>query len=223
MGQDGANPSWKLSFPHVCVAIISSFLFGYHLGLVVPSCLWIFPFNFIIKCMFEVVKFAPFFFFLLFNTLLWNRVVNEPLESIAKDLGFVGKTLEEGIWETIVWVANFRSNAFYLYVTCGISGSDAGLVVSICLFGAFIGSSFSGSIADAVGRRRAFQLCALPMIIGASIRSFDTCYIYFCYLIYQVKASLFDSVLMESYRHKLMFLEEKFMFLGNIQCTNLTM
>lgn len=98
MGQEGANPSWKLSFPHVCVAIISSFLFGYHLG-----------------------------------------VVNEPLESIAKDLGFVGKTLEEG------------------------------LVVSICLFGAFIGSSFSGWIADAVGRRRAFQLCALPMIIGASI------------------------------------------------------
>lgn len=98
IGQEGANPSWKLSFPHVCVAIISSFLFGYHLG-----------------------------------------VVNEPLESIAEDLGFVGKTLEEG------------------------------LVVSICLFGAFIGSSFSGWIADAVGRRRAFQLCALPMIIGASI------------------------------------------------------
>ena len=45
-----------------------------------------------------------------------------------------------------------------------------GLVVSICLGGAFVGSSFSGWIADGVGRRRSFQLCALPMIIGAVIR-----------------------------------------------------
>lgn len=98
VGQEEANPSWKLSFPHVCVAIISSFLFGYHLG-----------------------------------------VVNEPLESIAKDLGFSGNTLDEG------------------------------LVVSICLGGAFLGCSVSGWIADAVGRRRAFQLMSLLMIIGASI------------------------------------------------------
>lgn len=46
-----------------------------------------------------------------------------------------------------------------------------GLVVSTCVGGAFVGSLFSGSIADGVGRRRAFQLCALPMIIGASLRS----------------------------------------------------
>lgn len=45
-----------------------------------------------------------------------------------------------------------------------------GLVVSTCLGGAFIGSLFSGWIADGVGRRRALQLCALPMIIGASMR-----------------------------------------------------
>ncbi|XP_020263976.1 probable plastidic glucose transporter 2 [Asparagus officinalis] len=98
LSQEGSNPSWKLSFPHVCVATISSFLFGYHLG-----------------------------------------VVNEPLDSIAKDLGFSGNTLDEG------------------------------LVVSICLGAAFLGSSCSGWIADAVGRRRAFQMCALPMIIGASV------------------------------------------------------
>ncbi|XP_022732139.1 probable plastidic glucose transporter 2 isoform X2 [Durio zibethinus] len=91
------NPSWWLSFPHVIVATISSFLFGYHLG-----------------------------------------VVNEPLESISLDLGFSGNTLAEG------------------------------LVVSTCLGGALIGSLFSGWIADGFGRRRAFQLCALPMIIGAS-------------------------------------------------------
>lgn len=43
-------------------------------------------------------------------------------------------------------------------------------MVSTCLAGAFIGSLFSGWIADGVGRRRAFQLCALPMIIGAIVR-----------------------------------------------------
>ncbi|KAF3441915.1 hypothetical protein FNV43_RR15830 [Rhamnella rubrinervis] len=95
---DTSNPSWRLSLPHVLVATISPFLFGYHLG-----------------------------------------IVNEPLESISHDLGFSGNTLAEG------------------------------LVVSTCLGGAFIGSLFSGWIADGIGRRRAFQLCALPMIIGAAM------------------------------------------------------
>lgn len=45
-----------------------------------------------------------------------------------------------------------------------------GLVVSMCLGGAFIGCLLSGWIADGIGRRRSFQLSALPMIIGASIR-----------------------------------------------------
>ncbi|XP_027069991.2 probable plastidic glucose transporter 2 [Coffea eugenioides] len=98
MEQETSTPSWKLSFPHVLVATIVSFLFGYHLG-----------------------------------------VVNEPLESIASDLGFNGNTLEEG------------------------------LVVSTCLAGAFLGSLASGWIADGVGRRRAFQLCALPMIVGSAL------------------------------------------------------
>ncbi|KAK2970969.1 hypothetical protein RJ640_027450 [Escallonia rubra] len=98
MGQETTIPSWKLSLPHVLVATLVAFLFGYHLG-----------------------------------------VVNEPLESISTDLGFDGNTLAEG------------------------------LVVSMCLGGAFIGSLLSGWIADGVGRRRAFQLCALPMIFGASI------------------------------------------------------
>lgn len=47
---------------------------------------------------------------------------------------------------------------------------NKGLVVSTCLGGAFLGSLFSGWIADGLGRRRALQLCALPMIIGASMR-----------------------------------------------------
>ncbi|KAA8523130.1 hypothetical protein F0562_009553 [Nyssa sinensis] len=98
MGQEITNPSWKHSLPHVLVATIVAFLFGYHIG-----------------------------------------VVNEPLESISIDLGFSGNTLAEG------------------------------LVVSTCLGGALVGSLFSGWIADGVGRRRTFQLCALPMIIGAFI------------------------------------------------------
>lgn len=48
--------------------------------------------------------------------------------------------------------------------------SNEGLVVSTCLGGALIGSLFSGWIADGVGRRRALQLSALPMIVGASMR-----------------------------------------------------
>nr|POF25315.1 eif-2-alpha kinase gcn2 [Quercus suber] len=99
MSPETSSPSWRLSFPHVLVATISSFLFGYHTG-----------------------------------------VVNEPLESISVDLGFSGNTLAEG------------------------------LVVSTCLGGALVGALLSGWIADGVGRRRAFQLCALPMIVGASMR-----------------------------------------------------
>ncbi|KAK7842425.1 putative plastidic glucose transporter 3 [Quercus suber] len=45
-----------------------------------------------------------------------------------------------------------------------------GLVVSTCLGGALFGALLSGWIADGVGRRRAFQLCVLPMIVGASMR-----------------------------------------------------
>ncbi|KAG9456132.1 hypothetical protein H6P81_000640 [Aristolochia fimbriata] len=66
-------------------------------------------------------------------------VVNEPLETIAFDLGFGGNTLAEG------------------------------LVVSMCLCGAFIGCLSSGYIADGIGRRRSFQLSALPMLIGGSV------------------------------------------------------
>lgn len=96
--KDISNPSWKRSLPHVLVATISSFLFGYHLG-----------------------------------------VVNDTLESISLELGFSGSTLAEG------------------------------LVVSTCLAGALVGSLFSGWISDGLGRRRSLQLCALPMIIGASM------------------------------------------------------
>lgn len=101
--ENGGSAQWKLSLRHVCVAIITSFLFGYHIG-----------------------------------------VVNEPLETISMDLGFSGNTLAEG------------------------------LVVSMCLGGAFIGCLFSGSIADGIGRRRAFQLSAMPMIVGSCLSATTT-------------------------------------------------
>ena len=41
--------------------------------------------------------------------------------------------------------------------------------MSTCLGGALVGALLSGWIADGVGRRRASQLCALPMIVGASM------------------------------------------------------
>jgi MFS family permease len=65
-------------------------------------------------------------------------VVNVPLQYIAKDLGFAGNALIQG------------------------------LVVSICLVGAFMGCAASGMVADKYGRRRAFQLSSVPMICGAA-------------------------------------------------------
>ncbi|KAH7295706.1 hypothetical protein KP509_27G061700 [Ceratopteris richardii] len=66
-------------------------------------------------------------------------VVNAPLQAISEDLGFSGNALAQG------WV------------------------VSTCLFGAFFGCATSGSIADTFGRRRAFQLSTVPMLLGACI------------------------------------------------------
>eukprot|EP00877_Chromochloris_zofingiensis_P006596 jgi/Chrzof1/218/Cz01g07160.t1 len=63
-------------------------------------------------------------------------VVNGPLEAIAKDLGFAGNKALQG------------------------------LVVSSTLLGAALGSLTGGAFADALGRRKAFMLCAVPMLIG---------------------------------------------------------
>uniref|UniRef100_A0A8I6XZ12 Major facilitator superfamily (MFS) profile domain-containing protein n=1 Tax=Hordeum vulgare subsp. vulgare TaxID=112509 RepID=A0A8I6XZ12_HORVV len=57
-----------------------------------------------------------------------------------------------------------------LVCACFLPWMDAELVVSICLGRAFVGCLFSGSVADGIGRRRAFQLSALPMIMGAALR-----------------------------------------------------
>jgi MFS family permease len=64
------------------------------------------------------------------------RVVNGALEYIAKDLGFAADPVLQG------WV------------------------VSSTLAGATVGSFTGGSLADKIGRRRTFQLDAIPLLIG---------------------------------------------------------
>eukprot|EP00262_Sarcandra_glabra_P012321 TRINITY_DN3146_c0_g1_i3.p1 TRINITY_DN3146_c0_g1~~TRINITY_DN3146_c0_g1_i3.p1 ORF type:complete len:495 (+),score=83.14 TRINITY_DN3146_c0_g1_i3:184-1485(+) len=64
-------------------------------------------------------------------------VMNGPIVSIARELGFEGNTLVEG------------------------------LVVSIFIAGAFIGSISSGALVDNLGCRRTLQIDAIPLILGA--------------------------------------------------------
>lgn len=83
-------------------------------------------------------------------------------------LGGVGAEEREAIYSYYLMVMLDIHASNIIFFSCAMP--ITGLVVSMCLGGAFIGSTLSGWIADGVGRRRAFQLCALPMIIGASIR-----------------------------------------------------
>nr|XP_009622888.1 probable plastidic glucose transporter 1 isoform X3 [Nicotiana tomentosiformis] len=65
--------------------------------------------------------------------------MNGPILSIAKELGFEGNSFLEG------------------------------LVVSIFIGGAFIGSIASGSLVDKLGYRRTFQIDTVPLILGAIV------------------------------------------------------
>ena len=65
--------------------------------------------------------------------------MNGPIVSIARELGFEGNPLIEG------------------------------LVVSIFIGGAFIGSISTGSLVDKLGCRRTFQIDMIPLILGAVI------------------------------------------------------
>lgn len=64
-------------------------------------------------------------------------VMNGPIVTIAKELGFEGNTILEG------------------------------LVVSIFIGGAFLGSIASSSLVDKLGCRRTLQLATVPLILGA--------------------------------------------------------
>lgn len=68
------------------------------------------------------------------------RVMNGPIISIARELGFEGNSILEGF------------------------------VVSIFIVGAFLGSIFCGSIVDKLGCRRTLQVDTIPLILGALIR-----------------------------------------------------
>ncbi|KAK1568303.1 hypothetical protein Q3G72_022847 [Acer saccharum] len=96
--ENGFDIGWLPAFPHVSIASMSTFIFGYHIG-----------------------------------------VMNGPIVSVARELGFEGNPILEG------------------------------LVVSIFIAGAFIGSISSGSIVDKLGCRRTFQIDAIPLILGAII------------------------------------------------------
>ncbi|KAG6661187.1 probable plastidic glucose transporter 1 [Carya illinoinensis] len=93
---EGSDFGWLPAFPHVLIASMSNFLFGYHIG-----------------------------------------VMNGPIVSIARELGFEGNSILEG------------------------------LVVSIFIAGAFVGSISSGSLVDKLGCRRTFQIDTIPLILGA--------------------------------------------------------
>ncbi|XP_059661123.1 probable plastidic glucose transporter 1 isoform X2 [Cornus florida] len=95
-GGAGIDLGWLPAFPHVLVASMANFLFGYHIG-----------------------------------------VMNGPIVSIARELGFEGNSILEG------------------------------LVVSIFIGGAFIGSISSGSLVDKLGCRRTLQVDTIPLILGA--------------------------------------------------------
>lgn len=82
-------------------------------------------------------------FIIIFLVVLFGfccRVMNGPIVSIARELGFEGNSILEG------------------------------LVVSIFIVGAFLGSICSGSLVDKLGCRRTFQIDTVPLILGALIR-----------------------------------------------------
>lgn len=53
--------------------------------------------------------------------------------------------------------------------SCDVNNS--GWVVSSTLAGATVGSFTGGALADKLGRKRTFQLNALPLIVGTLLRS----------------------------------------------------
>lgn len=71
---------------------------------------------------------------------MFCRVMNGPIVSVARELGFDGNSFLEG------------------------------LVVSIFIAGAFIGSLSAGPLADKLGCRLTFQIDTIPLILGAITR-----------------------------------------------------
>lgn len=72
-------------------------------------------------------------------------------------------------WQKVKYYFYSKRVYFSVLVFVLIYFHNEGLVVSTCLAGAFLGSFVSGWIADGVGRRGAFQLCAVPILAGSSL------------------------------------------------------
>lgn len=87
-----------------------------------------------------MLYFVGYFLFYFIFFVGFYRVLNGPIVSVARELGFEGNPILEG------------------------------LVVSIFIVGAFVGSICSGSIVDKLGCRRTFQIDTIPLILGALIR-----------------------------------------------------
>lgn len=109
-GKETGNPSWKRPLPHILVAALSSFLYGYHLGLFLASQIQfsssLLVFSFLRSEKSGYISSSSFLF--LF------RVVNDTLETIGMELGFSGSTLAEGAF------------------------SDGAIILMICLCNIFV-------------------------------------------------------------------------------------
>uniref|UniRef100_A0A2N9GK67 Major facilitator superfamily (MFS) profile domain-containing protein n=1 Tax=Fagus sylvatica TaxID=28930 RepID=A0A2N9GK67_FAGSY len=133
-GEDVVDYGWLPAFPHVLIASMSNFLFGYHIG---PSGLnapglpgnWFWQVGSVAR-RFYYLEASP-------NGSFVERLMNGPIVSIARELGFEGNSILEG------------------------------LVVSIFIVGAFVGSISSGLLVDKLGCRRTFQIDTIPLILGA--------------------------------------------------------
>lgn len=89
----------------------------------------------------------------LFDLMMVCRVMNGPIEAIARELGFDGDTFLEG------------------------------LVVSIFIVGAFIGSVTCGSLINRLGCRRTLQIDMVPLIVGALLRFPVTMFLFACFIV----------------------------------------
>jgi MFS family permease len=76
--------------------------------------------------------------------------MNGPIEDIARELGFQGNPLLQG------------------------------LVVSIFIVGAFFGSLASSALVDKFGCKRTLQIDSIPLIIGALLRYVVSLLVCFC-------------------------------------------
>jgi major inositol transporter-like SP family MFS transporter len=97
------------------------------------------------------------------------------ISATAAERGFVG----QGVLARITVIATLGGLLFgydtgvisgallYMKSELNLTAVTQGLVVSCLLFGAAVGALVGGKLADALGRRRSLQICAVTFLIGA--------------------------------------------------------